>query len=129
MSCSNPDELLWSPPADRRTNMDEFTDFVNTKRGLSLNGSYKQLYEWSVEQYAHFWEDFYKFSGIVDSQTYTKVVDPSKGVRDVPEWFSGARLNFAENLLRLADKHPDKPAVITAGMLPSFKYFQFWYIC
>ena len=116
MSYSNPDELLWSPPADRRTNIDEFTDFVNTKRHLSLDGSYKQLYKWSVEQYADFWEDFYKFAGILASQTYTRVVDTSKGVKDIPEWFSGARLNFAENLLRLADKYPNKPAIITAGM-------------
>lgn len=103
--------------------MDEFTDFVNTERHLCLDGSYKQLYEWSVAQYAFFWEDFYKFAGIVTSQTYTKVVDTSKGVKDVPEWFSGARLNFAENLLRFSDKYPDKPAIITAGMFSLFNSF------
>ena len=115
MSNSNPDELLWSPPADRRTNMDEFIDFVNKKRKMSLDGSYEQLYRWSVDHYADFWDDFYNFSGIISSQSYHIVVDVTKGVRDVPEWFSGARLNFAENLLRFADKHPDRPALITAG--------------
>lgn len=29
-----------------------------------------------------------------------QVVDPSKGIADVPEWFRGSRLNYAENLLR-----------------------------
>jgi acetoacetyl-CoA synthetase len=39
----------------------------------------------------------------------------SKGVTDVPEWFPGCRLNYAENLLRYADTLGDKTAVITAG--------------
>ncbi|KAI6659022.1 hypothetical protein LOD99_14698 [Oopsacas minuta] len=115
MSSSNSDELLWKPPADLRTNMDAFIDFVNTKRSMSLDGSYKQLYEWSINKYAEFWEDFYNYSGIVTSQTFNKVVDTSKGVKDVPEWFSGARLNFAENLLRFAEKYPDRPAMFTTG--------------
>ena len=96
--------------------MDEFIAFVNSSRSLSLDGSYSQLYQWSVDQYPLFWEDFYRFSAIVSSQPYQGVVDASKGVADVPEWFIGARLNFAENLLRYADKHPDRPALITAGM-------------
>ena len=36
----------------------------------------------------------------------------SKTVADVPVWFSGCRLNFAENLLRYQE---DKTAVITCG--------------
>ncbi|ELK26438.1 Acetoacetyl-CoA synthetase [Myotis davidii] len=38
---------------------------------------------------------------------YDEVVDPSKGVEDVPEWFAGSRLNYAENLLR----HPENDKV------------------
>ena len=97
--------------------MDQFIDFVNAKRKLSLDGSYRQLYQWSIDQYVDFWDDFYNFSGIVCSQPYDKVVDVTKGVRDVPEWFSGARLNFAENLFRFASKHPDRTALITTGEL------------
>lgn len=36
-----------------------------------------------------------------------QVVDTSKRISDVPEWFKGARLNYAENLL----KHPDQDKV------------------
>lgn len=32
---------------------------------------------------------------------------------DIPEWFHGTRLNFAENLLRYGD---DKVALYTTGM-------------
>ncbi|KAJ8779246.1 hypothetical protein J1605_012708 [Eschrichtius robustus] len=62
--------------------------------------NYDDLYHWSVESYSDFWAEFWKFSGIVFSRTYDEVVDTSKGIADVPEWFQGSRLNYAENLLQ-----------------------------
>lgn len=44
---------------------------------------------------------------------FLQVVDTSKGVADVPEWFRGSRLNYAENLLR--HKDPDKAALYVAS--------------
>lgn len=49
-----------------------------------------------------FWEAMWEFGGIVASQTYSRVVDDLKkfpGCR----FFLGAKLNFAENLLRYKD--------------------------
>ncbi|KAK2102899.1 hypothetical protein P7K49_020566 [Saguinus oedipus] len=62
--------------------------------------NYDDLYHWSVESYSDFWAEFWKFSGIIFSRTYDEVVDTSKGIADVPEWFKGSRLNYAENLLQ-----------------------------
>lgn len=42
-----------------------------------------------------------------------EVVDISKRISDVPEWFKGARLNYAENLLKHADQ--DKVAIYAAS--------------
>lgn len=42
-----------------------------------------------------------------------QVVDASKRISDVPEWFKGARLNYAENLLKHADQ--DKVALYAAS--------------
>ncbi|XP_036278869.1 acetoacetyl-CoA synthetase [Pipistrellus kuhlii] len=97
--------LMWEPDSKRNTQMDRFRAAVGASCGLAL-GSYHDLYQWSVECYADFWAEFWKFSGIVSSRMYEEVVDPSKGVADVPEWFAGSRLNYAENLLRhrLSDK-------------------------
>ena len=39
----------------------------------------------------------------------------NKSVIDVPEWFHGCHLNYAENLLKYPD---DKIATITYGELP-----------
>ncbi|XP_014388828.1 PREDICTED: acetoacetyl-CoA synthetase [Myotis brandtii] len=75
-------------------------------------GNYHDLYQWSVESYADFWAEFWTFSGIVSSRMYDEVVDPSKGVADVPEWFAGSRLNYAENLLR--HRENDKVALYVA---------------
>ena len=40
-------------------------------------------------------------------------MDVSKRISDVPEWFKGARLNYAENLLKHADQ--DKVALYAAS--------------
>jgi len=32
-----------------------------------------------------------------------KVIDKSKKISDVPQWFEGCRMNYAENLLRHRD--------------------------
>lgn len=70
------------------------------------------MYHWSVESYSDFWAEFWKFSGIVFSRAYDEVVDTSKGIADVPEWFKGSRLNYAENLLR--HKENDRVALYVA---------------
>ncbi|CAK6439942.1 unnamed protein product [Pipistrellus nathusii] len=103
--------LMWEPDSKRNTQMDRFRAAVGASCGLAL-GSYHDLYQWSVESYADFWAEFWKFSGIVSSRMYDQVVDPSKGVADVPEWFAGSRLNYAENLLR--HQHNDKVALYLA---------------
>ncbi|XP_045635047.1 acetoacetyl-CoA synthetase isoform X3 [Ursus americanus] len=43
---------------------------------------------------------------------YDEVVDTSKGIADVPAWFKGSRLNYAENLLR--HKENDRVALYAA---------------
>ncbi|MFQ5999620.1 MAG: acetyl-coenzyme A synthetase N-terminal domain-containing protein, partial [Candidatus Bathyarchaeia archaeon] len=98
-------KLLWQPSEERikQANMTRFIDFVNKKYGLEIN-SYAQLYKWSIENIPDFWAAMWEFGGIKASRGYDKVVDDlSKfpGAR----WFIGARLNFAENLLRHRDYH------------------------
>ncbi|XP_042193574.1 acetoacetyl-CoA synthetase isoform X2 [Callorhinchus milii] len=80
-------------------------------RGCDPN--YSELYHWSVDNYAEFWAEFWKFSGFVYSRNYNEVIDRMKTVADLPEWFSGSRLNYAENLLR--HKEEDKVALYAAG--------------
>jgi acetoacetyl-CoA synthetase len=97
---------LWEPSAQRRrdANISRFVDTINAAHGLGIE-TYPQLWEWSVERIPDFWAAVWEFAGIEASEPYTRVVDDLAvfpGVR----WFPGARLNFAENLLRHVGERP-----------------------
>ncbi|KAG7163432.1 Acetoacetyl-CoA synthetase-like [Homarus americanus] len=105
------DMCLWRPDVRKKTKIDEFREIVNQKYSTSL-GDYHELYKWSVEEYAHFWETWWEFGRFVYSSPPTQIVDMSLSITQVPKWFSGARLNFAENLLRFRD---DRVAIYATG--------------
>ena len=99
-------ELLWAPSEERvsQANITRFIQLVNRKYGLKIE-SYRALYDWSVEGISEFWGAMWEFADIKASRRYDEVVDDLDrfpGAR----WFPGARLNFAENLLRHRDDHP-----------------------
>ena len=96
-------KLLWTPSSDRiaNSNMTRFITFVNRKHGLKLDG-YDDLYRWSVEDIPGFWAAMWEFAPIVFSRKYDEVVDDLQKFPGA-KWFGGARLNFAENLLRFRD--------------------------
>ncbi|XP_051969912.1 acetoacetyl-CoA synthetase isoform X2 [Xyrauchen texanus] len=99
-------KVLWYPDSKHNTLMDRFRSQVNRDFGLDL-ANYNDLYQWSVESYPEFWAEVWEFCGITYSNMYEEVVDVSKRISDVPEWFKGSRLNYAENLL----KHKDQDKV------------------
>ncbi|XP_069071475.1 acetoacetyl-CoA synthetase [Pleurodeles waltl] len=104
-------QALWFPDSKRNTNMDRFRTSLEESYGVRL-ANYNELYQWSVESYPDFWAEFWNFSGIVASCPYDEVIDRSLGIADVPEWFKGSRLNYAENLLK--HKENDKIALYAA---------------
>lgn len=105
-------KLLWRPAADRvsSSNMLRFIGFVNKKYGMKIV-NYDGLYNWSVENIADFWGSIWTFVDVVASRPYQRIIDD---VDKMPgaEWFAGARLNFAQNLLRYRD---DRTALIFKG--------------
>ncbi|XP_060763557.1 acetoacetyl-CoA synthetase isoform X2 [Neoarius graeffei] len=105
-------KLLWNPDSKNNTHMDRFRAQVTRDYGLNLV-NYNELYQWSVENYADFWAEVWKFCGISCSQMYEEVVDVSKRISDVPEWFRGSRLNYTENLLKHTDQ--EKVALYAAA--------------
>ncbi|MBW2096121.1 MAG: acetoacetate--CoA ligase [Deltaproteobacteria bacterium] len=98
-------KLLWKPSEERikKTNMYRFMQTVNSKFGKNFD-EYGPLYEWSVENIPEFWATMWEFADIKASTPYDEVIDD---VTKMPgaKWFSGAQLNFAENLLRFRDDH------------------------
>jgi len=98
-------KLLWKPSQGRikNSNMYRFMNFVNQKYGTDF-AEYRPLYQWSVENIPEFWATFWDFAGIISSKPYDTVVDDLSKFPGAT-WFVGARLNFAENLLRYRDDH------------------------
>ena len=98
-------EPLWVPSEERKrnANITRFIQHVNDRFHLAIQ-TYRDLHAWSVSNIPQFWATMWDFAGIRASQGYTDVVDDLNrfpGAR----WFVGARLNFAENLLRYRDDH------------------------
>ena len=90
--------------------MYRFMGIVNQKFNQSFN-EYQSLYEWSIENIADFWATMWEYADIIASQPYDQVIDDAVKMPGA-SWFPGARLNFAENLLRYRD---DRVALIFKG--------------
>lgn len=106
------DNPLWTPSRERieNTNMYRFMQWVNDKYAQDFD-SYAALYQWSIDQSADFWAAWWEYARIIASQPYDRVVDD---IQKMPgaKWFAGARLNFAQNLLRYQD---DQVALVFYG--------------
>eukprot|EP00123_Amoebidium_parasiticum_P001465 comp12567_c0_seq1/m.7565 comp12567_c0_seq1/g.7565 ORF comp12567_c0_seq1/g.7565 comp12567_c0_seq1/m.7565 type:complete len:678 (-) comp12567_c0_seq1:825-2858(-) len=95
-------KVLWTPPKGQVTEMDKFREKINTENGLHLS-NYQELYAWSVAYHDKFWGAMWEYGNVQYSQKYSQVIDTSITMDQVPEWFKGARLNYAENALRWND--------------------------
>ena len=105
-------KLLWKPSEDRikNSNMYRFMGFINEKHNQHFT-EYGPLYQWSIENIPDFWASMWEFADIKAFKPYDQVID-DVNIMPGAKWFSGARLNFAENLLRYRD---DQVALIFKG--------------
>ena len=87
--------------------------FAAERHGLDLR-TYDDLWRWSVTALETFWGDIWDFCGVRASKPYERVLSS----HEMPgaKWFEGARLNFAENMLR-GEHDPDSVAVLHASEL------------
>jgi acetoacetyl-CoA synthetase len=115
-------EPIWRPSPEqvRDANLTRFVSSLRARGELAAGPDgtpvpYGVLHEWSIRNRERFWRAIADFCGLVadDFDTSTCVgldrmapPDPVLG----PKWFGGAKLNFAENLLRFKD---DQPAIIS----------------
>ena len=103
---------LWEPSAEkiRQSNMWAFMQQVNRDHGKTFE-TYSDLWQWSVDDIGAFWQAVWEYGQVIASAPAEQAIeDPRKmpGAR----WFPGARLNFAENLLRYRD---DQTALVFYG--------------
>jgi acetoacetyl-CoA synthetase len=105
-------EPIWKPPDERMSNanMTRFIAFVNEQEGKRFT-TYEELYRWSIENIPAFWTAVWDFCEVKASKRFETVVDDLDKMPGA-RWFTGAKLNFAENLLRYRD---DRTALISKG--------------
>jgi acetoacetyl-CoA synthetase len=102
-------DLLWTPPADRvaASRLTEFTRFAEGRTGRGFP-DYAALWRWSTTELEEFWQAIWDFFEVRSSAPHTEVL----AEREMPgaRWFPGARLNFAEHVLR--NERPGVPALL-----------------
>ena len=105
-------EMLWQPSPERAAdaNLTRFAALVRERHGVNV-GDYAALHRWSIDDRAAFWAAVWEYGAVVGDRSDGPVLvdgDRMPGAK----WFPGARLNFAENLLRRRD---DAPGIVFRG--------------
>src|SRR5262249_41979669 len=102
-------DLLWSRPADAldRSRLGDFMRFVARLRGLDLS-AYDELWRWSVTDLSAFWGAVWEYFVGDPPPGPVLADDRMPGAR----WFPEARVNYAEQVLRMPGMADDEPAVL-----------------
>jgi acetoacetyl-CoA synthetase len=113
---------LWIPSKDevRDSNLTQFISFANENYSARVQ-SYPELYRWSVTNITDFWSALWKYIGVISSRPYEKIVDDLTRFPGA-KWFLGARLNFAENLLRYDDERTALTSRSETGVTSRLSY-------
>ncbi|WP_375177208.1 acetoacetate--CoA ligase [Marinobacter mobilis] len=112
MSNTEQSPVVWTPTDEVLANC-QMTRFMRAleDQGHGPFADYHDLHQWSIDNLEPFWQAVWDFCGLRCDTPAERVL----GKRDMPgaEWFPGMRLNFAANLLRLAEgDHADREAVV-----------------
>lgn len=102
---------LYSPKDIESSRTYRFLKRVNAKYGLSLK-TYFDLWKWSTDHIDDFWGEVWDETGTIGHKG-SHVVDTTALPPANPAWFTDARLNWAENMLRCRSQH--KTALIEAS--------------
>ncbi len=94
---------LWQPSEERilGSNLADFMEAVEKDWNVTIDG-FSALYRFSVEDKEKFWQSLRDYAGII-AETWGDEALVEAGKMPGARWFPGARLNFAENLLRRRD--------------------------
>jgi acetoacetyl-CoA synthetase len=105
--------VLWEPGPEviEQAQITRYQRWLAGQRGVAT-GSYAELWDWSVDEPAAFWDSLWDYFGVLGQRATGPALT---GQLPDAEWFPGATLNYARNALRLASTDPDRVAVIAAA--------------
>ena len=103
-------DFLWegSDAFKQSTGVADFLRWLREKRGLDF-ANYGELQAWSAREIEAFWAAIYDYFEVMSDTPYETVL----AKREMPgaQWFVGARVNYAEHILRHEADDPEKVVV------------------
>ncbi len=92
-------EQFWHP-SDELIENSQITHFLSflSESDIATLDSYSALYDWSLEHSEVFWKAIADFSNLRFSKEPSSILRLGERFQDA-QWFEGAELNFAENLI------------------------------
>jgi len=102
-------EVLWQPPHDGTSRIEAFVALVGQARGETFE-DYHDLWRWSVESPAAFWEHVWEYFSPPSSGSPVPSLDAHPRMPE-PDWFPGLTLNYAEVMLAMPGRGDDDTVV------------------
>jgi acetoacetyl-CoA synthetase len=108
-------DVLWRAPLERRERAQLTRYRAWLARELKLYfADYESLHGWSIADPDAFWRSIWAYFDVqADGELTSALVDAGGMFR--ARWFEGARVNYAEHLLRHEAVHPHAPAICFAS--------------
>jgi acetoacetyl-CoA synthetase len=117
------DKALWRPNA-QQIKQAQISDFMHQ---INKGDNYADLYQWSIQHPAEFWQHLSEFCQVKFSKSADKILQLGDKMIDA-RWFVGSQLNFAENLLRHQDNQMAIISYDETGKQKSYTYLELYKI-
>jgi acetoacetyl-CoA synthetase len=105
-------EVLWTPSDEVKaaSHLTHFTNWLAAEQDLKFE-DYRALHDWSVEHLSDFWQSVWRYFDIRSDAPYQCVI--GEHVMPGAEWFEGARVNYAEHVLRAGEGQGATAAILS----------------
>jgi len=103
-------DILWQPSDEtiQQTEMYRFMRAMNAKHGLTME-TYLDLWNWSVDDLEVFWSEIWEYFDVIGQRPTGPML---QGQMPEARWAEGARVNYAQNILRHAHTMGEQEAVV-----------------
>lgn len=91
------------------TQMGRFLEKISHRYGVRFD-SYDDAWQWSVDNLEDFWENIWEHFQIISHAPYTAVLESDQ--MPGASWFPGARINFAEHIVRALEEQRHSPILL-----------------
>ncbi len=102
--------MLWNPSNEfcQQATMLKYMEWVNDKYSLDLK-NYNDIHTWSVNNLDNFWRSLWDYFHVIREKEPENILEYKEMID--ARWFTGATLNYANNVLNLAPQ--DLPIIST----------------